>query len=48
VIALADGDLRLELLPDLGAAVAMTGHKLLGPAERCEARVTLSVINSDN
>lgn len=30
------------------APPATTGHKLLAPAERCDARVTLSVVNSDN
>jgi aldose 1-epimerase len=30
------------------APPAVTGHKLLGPGERFEARVTLSVVNSDN
>jgi aldose 1-epimerase len=30
------------------APPAITGHKLLAPAERFEARLTLSVVNSDN
>jgi hypothetical protein len=30
------------------APPATTGHKLLAPAERFDARVTLSVVNSDN
>ena len=30
------------------APAAITGHELLAPAERFEARVTLSVVNSDN
>jgi aldose 1-epimerase len=30
------------------APPAITGHKLLAPGERFDARVTLSVVNSDN